>query len=154
VKGIFDRLRFCELDSHDRENILFAVKRHMLLHDPDRLSLKKKIELVHNPGWEVLKWTAFADEACRGPELFNRDEFFAKISRLEERVANIGANRDDLRKRVKEFVDGNKIQEWVSAAAVDKTLIRGLLEKATDFVIEELNSGRKPSETDIRAAIQ
>lgn len=153
VQGIFDRLRFADLSAEDKDAILFAVERHMLIHNLSDLSTKTLVKLVRNPGWNVLKAVGFADEHCRFLNGYDRGPFDAKILAAEEKVARIAANKDDLRLKVKAFVDGNKVQEWFPQVKRDITVLKPILSQCADFILEQLDQGRTPTEEEIKNLI-
>ena len=150
VEALFDRLRFNDLSSGDKEDILFATEKHMLIHNLRELSTRTIARLVLAKGWNVLKQVAFADEASRGPDLFNADEFTQRIAWAEEKVRNIAKNRDELRLRVKEHVDGNKLLEWFPELQSNRKLLAPLLEFLAEFILECIDLGEIPSQDDIR----
>jgi hypothetical protein len=150
VEALFDRLRFNDLSSGDKEDILFATEKHMLVHNLRELSTRTIARLVLAKGWNVLKQVAFADEASRGPDLFNAEEFTARIAWAEEKVRNIAKNRDELRLRVKEHVDGNKLLEWFPELQSNRKLLSPLLEFLAEFILETIDLGETPSQEDIK----
>ena len=151
VEALFERLRFNDLSQADKEGILFATEKHMLIHHLDDLNVSTLAKLVLRNGWTVLKQVGLADEASRGPDLFNQEEFTAKIARAEERVKNIAKNRDELRLRVKEHVDGNKLLEWFPELQSDRKLMSPLLEFLAEFILECIELGEVPSQEDIKS---
>jgi tRNA nucleotidyltransferase/poly(A) polymerase len=150
VEALFDRLRFNDLSSGDKEDILFATEKHMLIHNLRELSTRTIARLVLAKGWNVLKQVAFADEASRGPDLFNAEEFTQRIAWAEEKVRNIAKNRDELRLRVKEHVDGNKLLEWFPELQSNRKLLAPLLEFLAEFILGCIDLGEIPSQDDIR----
>jgi tRNA nucleotidyltransferase/poly(A) polymerase len=150
VQGIFDRLRFADLSSEDKDAILFAVDRHMLIHNLKDLSTKTLMKLVHNPGWSLLKDVGYADEHCRFLNGFDRGPFDAKILAAEEKVARIASSADDLRLKVKAFVDGNVLQDWFPEIKRDLKVLKPLLALLAEFILERLDIGKPPSEAEIR----
>lgn len=151
VEALFERLRFNDLTQADKEGILFATKKHMHVHNLDDLNVSTLAKLVLRNGWTVLKQVGLADEASRGPDIFNQAEFTAKIARAEERVKNIAKNRDELRLRVKEHVDGNKLLEWFPELQSDRKLMSPLLEFLAEFILECIELGEVPSQEDIKS---
>ena len=109
VEDIFKRLRFAELSANDKKNILAAVDRHMLIHNLDKLNTKTVTKLTTDPAWEIIKAVGYCDEASRGASHFNKEEFEAKIERAESRTKKLGGNQDELRLKIKEYIDGNKL---------------------------------------------
>lgn len=154
VQAIFDRLRFNDLTSHDKEHILFAVGRHMLIHKLSELSARTLTKLVLDPGWEVIKAVGFADEFSRGADVHSTFESFTdKIVAAEARVAKIAANADDLRLRVKEYVDGHRVQVWFPETKADPKLLKPVLGQTAEYILELLDKGITPTEGKIRAKI-
>lgn len=150
TQQIFERLRFCDLASEDREAILFAVARHMLIHNLDKLKTGTLVKLILNPGWEVLKDVSFADEASRFiDEGFNPSEFNEKIARAEARVHRLGNTSEELRVNIKKFVDGNKLKDWFEAVRDNPKLIKPILDGVKEFIIEKLDKNIELSEKDI-----
>lgn len=146
VQGIFDRLRFIDLSSQDKADIVFATEKHMLIHNLSELNIRTLSKLVLSAGWNVLKQVGFADEASRGYTLFNVDEFTSRIERAEERVKNIAKSRDELRLRVKEYVDGNKLLNWFPELQTNRTYISTLLSVLAEYILEILDRGEIPSQ--------
>lgn len=150
AQAIFDRLRFPDLSADDKDAILFAVERHMLVHNIDDLSVKTLTKLVLNPGWTVLKDISFADDVSRHVDGINPDHFNEKVARAEEKVHRIAANKDDLRLKVKAFVDGNVLQDWFPEIKRDLRILKPLLAMLADFILERLDAEDPPSEAEIR----
>lgn len=154
VQGIFDRLRFSDLSAQDKEDILFSTEKHMLIHNLRDLSIRTLSKLVLSYGWNVLKQVGFADEASRGQDLFNQAEFTERLQWAENRVKNIAKNRDELRLKVKEHVDGNKLLSWFPELENNRKLMAPLLSTLADFILECIDAGDVPSQEDIRAAAE
>lgn len=152
VNGIFDRLRFPDLSAKDKENILFATDRHMLIHNLNSLSIKKLTNLLHHDGWNTVLDVGYADEASRGPELFNAAEFGSKIQSALQRVSSIASNRTDLKVKVKEYVDGNKLLDWFPELQSNRTLISHLISFLTDFIVEHFDQSLNLNQDQIRKA--
>jgi tRNA nucleotidyltransferase/poly(A) polymerase len=150
AQAIFDRLRFPDLSAEDKDAILFAVARHMLVHNLDLLAPKTMAKLVLNPAWEVLKDVSFADEASRHVNGFDPNPFNEKIARVEERVSRIAVSADDLRLKVKAFVDGNVLQDWFPEIKRDLKVLKPLLALLAEFILDRLDQGNPPSEAEIR----
>jgi hypothetical protein len=150
VQGIFDRLRFNDLSAQDKEDILFATERHMLIHNLRDLSIRTLAKLVLSRGWNVLKQVGYADEASRGHELFDWNEFTDRLFWAESRVKNVARNRDELRLRVKEHVDGNKLLTWFPELESNRKALSPLLSALADFILECIDCGEAPPQQDIR----
>ena len=149
VQGIFDRLKFAELSAEDKEAILFSVEKHMLVHNLDTLTLKTLTKLWHHPSWKVLQYVALCDEASRG-ELFNLNEFNSKIERAATRMNTVGNTSDELKKRIKKFIDGNRLMELMPELSKDRPRIGFILGKVHDWLLENFSQGREPSEQDVK----
>ena len=144
VQGIFNRLKFNELSAQDKRNILFAVSRHMLIHNIYELSPKKLREIVLNDGWEVLKAVGYADEASRGVPLFNEQEFNKKIAYAEEKVKNtLGSNKSEADAKVKQYVDGRKLMKWFPYLQKNSRYIGKVLPATQDFIVDQLADGKE-----------
>lgn len=152
VQGIFDRLRFNDLSAQDKTDILFITAGHMLIHNLRDLSIRTLAKLVHNPGWNLMKQVACADEASRGPDLFDQHEFTDRLLWAEARVNAIAANRDELRLRVKQHVDGDKLLAWFPELQNNRKLMAPLLTTLAEFILECIDLGEAPSQEDIREA--
>ena len=150
VEDIFKRLRFAELSSDDKKNILAAVDRHMLVHNLDKLNPKTLSKLILSPSWETIKAVGYCDEASRGA-LFNEEEFHAKIQRAEAKVQNLGGNEDELRKRLKQYVDGNKLMSWFPQLRKQPALMKEIMPKIHEYIIDTLDVGQEPEEEKIKA---
>jgi tRNA nucleotidyltransferase (CCA-adding enzyme) len=154
VEGIFKRLRFAELSPQDKKHILAAVDRHMLVHKLDDLNPKTLSKLVLNPSWEVIKAVGYCDEASRGPGMFDKAAFEEKIARAEAKVQKLGGNADDLRKRIKQYVDGNKLMGWFPELRKDQTPMRTILPKLQEYIINLLDAGEEPDQEEIKRIAQ
>ena len=154
VEGIFDRLRFNDLSAADKENIIFTTRRHMLIHKLREISPNKLTQLVLNPGWELLKEVGFADEFSRGSDVYcNFESFYEKIEWAESRVANIASSTDDLRLKVKAYIDGHKVQSWFPETKADPKLLKPILSGVAEYILECVDLGCPPSETTIKNKI-
>jgi tRNA nucleotidyltransferase (CCA-adding enzyme) len=153
VEDIFKRLRFAELSSDDKKNILAAVDRHMLVHNIDKLNPKTLSKLILSPAWETIKAVGYCDEASRGA-LFNEEEFHAKIQRAELKVQNLGGNEDELRKRLKQYVDGNKLMTWFPQLRQDPKVMKEIMPKIHEYILDTLDAGGEPEEEKIKEIAQ
>lgn len=149
VKNIFDRLRFNDLSSRDKDIILYATEFHMHIHNLYKLNIKSLTKLVLSPGWELLKRVGFADEASRGSTLFDAAEFDKKILYAEQRVKNIATNRDELRLRVKHYVDGNKLLEWFPELQNNRKALSPLLDFLAEYILDCFDNNKQLSTDDI-----
>ena len=149
VKNIFSRLRFAELSPQDKKNILDAVEKHMLVHNLDKLNPKTLSKLILDPSWETIKAVGYCDEASRGPGLFNQDEFWNKIKAAESKVQKLGPDKDALRLRIKEYVDGNKLIKWFPEIQSNKMLLKTLLPHLQEVIINMLDSDEEPTDQDV-----
>ena len=154
VSEIFKRLKFNELSASDKESILNAVKNHMLIHQLDNLNVKTLSKLILDPNWEVLKATGYCDEASRGTPLFNADEFWAKIQRAEAKVQNLGGDKDELRLKIKQYIDGNKLLLWYPELSKNRAIIKDVMQVAQDYILDELDKGRTPTEDNIKDVLE
>jgi tRNA nucleotidyltransferase (CCA-adding enzyme) len=150
VENIFKRLRFNELSSEDKKNILKAVDKHMLVHNLDKLNIKTLSKLILDPSWNVVKSVAYCDEASRGFSLFNKKSFEEKIKKAEEKVSSIGDNTEDLRKKIKQYVDGEKLMNWYPELEKERPKLGKILRKTQDHVLELMNSNKQPNDDDIK----
>jgi tRNA nucleotidyltransferase/poly(A) polymerase len=150
VKDIFNRLKFNELGAQDKKHILFAVARHMLVHNLDQLSPKKLREIVLDDGWEVLKAVGFADEASRGVPLFDEEEFHAKIERAESKVkGSLGGTRQEANAKVKQYIDGGKLMKWFPFLKTNATYIGKVLPVVQDYIVNQLSDGQENIHDDV-----
>lgn len=149
VENIFKRLRFAELSPNDKKNILKAVDRHMLVHKLGELNPKTLSKLVLDPAWETIKAVGYCDEASRGPGLFNEQEFWSKIERAEAKVKNLGGNEEELRKRIKQYIDGNKLMQWFPVLQKDRMRIKEVMPEMQEFIINKLDQGQEPTEQEL-----
>jgi len=150
VKEIFNRLKFNELGAQDKKHILFAVARHMLIHNLDQLSPKKLREIVLDDGWEVLKAVGYADEASRGSALFDEEEFNAKIERAENKVkGSFGGTRKEADAKVKQFIDGQKLMNWFPFLKKNSIYIGKVLPVVQDYIVNQLSDGQENIHDDV-----
>ena len=154
VENIFRRLKFAELSPQDKKHILAAVDRHMLVHNLDKLNPKTISKLVLDPAWEVIKAVGYCDEASRGSGLFDEKAFWEKIERAESKVHKLGGNEDELRKRIKQYIDGNKLMQWFPDLQKDRTLIKNIMPKIQEYIINALDAGEEPNDDDMKAIAQ
>jgi poly(A) polymerase len=152
VQAIFDRLKFSDLSATDKDAILFSTEHHLKIHNLRDIRASKLAHLVLNPHWAVIKEVGFADELCRG---FETVEWFdEKIGWAEDRVAKIAASEDTLRLKVKEYIDGHKVQVWFPETKKSPKLLRPILNQLAEFILEKLDQGYSPTERDIKEQIQ
>jgi tRNA nucleotidyltransferase/poly(A) polymerase len=146
VEGIFRRLRFPDLSANDKVNILFAVKRHMLMHKLSELNRKTQASLVHDPGWEVLKAVGICDAVSRDRQnhVEITKELMSEINSVEARVHAIAKSSDDLRLKVKKYIDGHKVQSWFPITVSRPQLLKPILEGVAEFILDILDEGREP----------
>lgn len=156
VKGIFDRLKFNELDAQDKKHILQAVSKHMLIHKLGELNIKTLTNLIHDSSWEVVKAVGYCDEASRGYPLFDPDKFSAKIKSVEDKVGNLGNNPDELKQRIKKYIDGNRLISKfpLFEKQKNKPFIKVVMDKIRDFLIEQFNQNLEPTEQEIDKLIK
>jgi hypothetical protein len=152
VENIFKRLVFNDLSAEDKKNILQAVAKHMLVHNLDNLNIKTLSRLILDSSWNIVKSVAYCDEASRGLSHFNKKQFEEKIKRAEEKVSNLGGDSEDLRKRIKHYIDGGKLIQWYPEL-YQKPKLGILLKKAQDHVLELLNSNQEPNDEEIKKYI-
>lgn len=150
VEEIFRRLRFAELSPQDKKNILAAVDKHMLVHNLDKLNIKTLTKLIQNPSWETIKAVGYCDEASRGSGLFNKQEFWEKIKRAEEKVSKIGGSEDETRKRIKNYISGSKLMEWFPILVKDKSKFKDITSALQEYVLEKLNNDEEPDEGEMQ----
>jgi len=143
VENIFKRLRFAKLGQNDKKNILDAVARHMMVHNLDTLKLKSLRKLIYDPSWETVKAVAYCDEASRGPGLFNKQAFDAKIEQAEAKLNTVPGGADELKKQIAAIINGNLLMQWFPQFQTDKTQIGKYLPKLQDWVAEMLLSGKE-----------
>lgn len=152
VKALFERLRFSELSASDKENILFCVGNHMLIHRLDALSNKTLCKLVHNPAWSMLVEVGLADEKARffySSASFNHHEFYKKINRAEEIVNNIAPSDEALRLKIKEHIDGNKVMNWFLVVADNPRLLKVILPAVKEHLINLFDNDISPTQSDV-----
>ncbi len=150
VENIFKRLGFSELTAQDKKSILVAVSKHMLIHNLDNLSIKVLTSLVNDPSWEVLKATAYCDEASRGAPLFNAAEFEAKIQRAEEKVKVLG-DAQAIKNKIKEHINGQILMNWFPMLKEKQSLIGKVLPSLQDFVLDKMNKGEEISPQELQS---
>jgi tRNA nucleotidyltransferase/poly(A) polymerase len=155
VEEIFARLKFPDLSSHDKDNILFAVKRHMLIHDLDALSRRTQMKLVHDPGWPILKEVGLCDAISRNRA--NAESIatplLSTFARIEDKVHSIAASANDLRLKVKAYVDGHKVQLWFPETKENLKMLKPILEATAEFILDNLGAGKNPSQEEIQQFI-
>ena len=154
VEGIFRRLRFPELNAQDKKNILEAVDKHMLVHNLDKLNIKTLSKLILDPSWNIVKSVAYCDEASRGSSHFQKENFEEKIRIAEEKVSAISSGgKEELRKKIKQYIDGNKVMNWFPELAKNKPMLGKVLVKTQEYVLDSLNSKKEPTEEELKSYI-
>ena len=146
VNKIFKRLKFNNLSAKDKEAIRFATTSHMLIHNLKKLSIKNVVKLVNSEHWNVLKDTAYADEASR-LDLFDLDAFEEKINWAESIAAKVG-DKEELRKKIKKHIDGQKIIKWFPD--IQGSDIGKILKFLEPEIIEAINSGENISQKNLK----
>lgn len=150
VQNIFDRLKFNELSAQDKKDILAAVQNHMLIHNLNTLNIKTLSKLILDPSWETVKSVGYCDEASRGAPLFNVNQFNSKIEEAEGKVKSIGSNANDLRLKIKQYLDGNRVMQWFPTLTQNRAQIKDVMQVGQDFILDALNNNRQPSEEEIK----
>lgn len=112
VQEIGKRLK---LSSKDIDIIAFCAANHMRIHKIYEMSKSKVVAMVNHPYWPYLKEVGYADEMCRGFSHSTVEEFEKKIEYAEQLAANAnkGGGSSELRSRIKNLVDGNKLMAWI-----------------------------------------
>lgn len=154
VESIFQRLKFNELSAQDKKHILAAVSRHMLIHNLDTLNIKSLTKLVLDPSWEVVKSVGYCDEASRGAPLFDPNAFAEKIDRAEGKVKNLGSDKDALRLKIKQYLDGNRLLSWFPSLNKNRTIIKDVMQFGQDYILNQLELNRQPDELEIRDILE
>lgn len=154
VQNIFERLKFNELSAQDKKDILAAVQSHMLIHNLNALNIKTLSKIILNPSWETVKSVGYCDEASRGAPLFNAEQFNMKIEEAEGKVKSLGSNADDLRLKIKQYLDGNRVMQWFPSLKINRLQIKDVLQAGQDFILDQLNVGKQPSEEEIKSHIR
>lgn len=106
---IADRLK---LSNEQKEAIPFAAENHMIGHKMDELKKSKLLTLRQNKNWDVLKHTIWADEASRGPTLFDPKEYEDKMNKAETLAHQFG-QKQDFEKKIAGFVNGQLIMTLI-----------------------------------------
>jgi tRNA nucleotidyltransferase/poly(A) polymerase len=154
VQNIFDRLKFNELSAQDKKDILSAVNNHMHVHNLNALNIKTLSKLILDPSWETVKSVGYCDEASRGTPLFDADQFNTKIEEAEGKVQSLGSNADDLRIKIKQYLDGNRVMQWFPSLMQNKSQMKYVLQGGQDFILNQLNAGMQPTEEEIKAELR
>lgn len=154
VQNIFDRLKFNELSAQDKKDILSAVKNHMHVHNLNALNIKTLSKLILDPSWETVKSVGYCDEASRGTPLFDADQFNAKIEEAEGKVKSLGSNADDLRLKIKQYLDGNRVMQWFPSLVQNRAQMKYVLQAGQDFILNQLDVGKQPTEEQIKAELR
>lgn len=156
VENIFNRLKFGELSASDKKCILFAVANHMMVHNLDKLKTKTLTKLILDDpdAWAVCKAVAHCDEASRGSSHYDENLFWDKIYKAEQKVYALGQNKDDLRLKIKKYVDGNKLMEWYPVFKKEPKKMRPVLDELADFILKKMENGEEPTEKEIRKIVE
>jgi|TARA_R110000787_G_scaffold17748_2_gene55099 poly(A) polymerase len=149
VQSVFDRLKFNELTAQDKKCILFAVDKHMLIHNLPNFNIKTLTKLINDPCWEVLKGVGLADEASR-KGLFSQDEFNKKIEDAEGKVAKLG-DADALRIKIKKNIDGKILMDWFPILKETPSMIGNILIPMQDFVLFKLNADQQITQEELKS---
>lgn len=146
VSEILKRLKFARLSPQDKKNILHAVDRHMVAHYLGKVNIKTLRKLISDPSWEIVKAVNYCDEASRGPGLFNKEEFDAKIQRAEDKLSVVPGGENALKKQISSIIDGNKLMEWFPHLQKNRKDIGLYLPKLQDWVAELLLTNKEVNE--------
>lgn len=142
IAKIAERLKF---SADDTKSFQFAAANHMHVHNLDKLSIKKLVQIVNDENWSILREVSFADEACRGPGLFDPVVFKTKIDNAEERVQKLNARGgpNGLKRRIKEHVDGNRLLEWIPELneKENRKQIGVVLSTVQDWLLKNIDEG-------------
>lgn len=141
AEAILIRMKFNKLSSQDKNNILFAVKNHMLAHNMRKLKPSRLEALVNDEGWETLKTVALADGSCR----FLDDASKARAARsvledfiwAETKIKKIG-DKKKFQAQVSLHINGGKLLSWFPALEGPQigAVLKPLKEHATQLVLD------------------
>jgi tRNA nucleotidyltransferase/poly(A) polymerase len=153
VSSIFNRLRFAEISAQDKKKILDAVELHMMVHNLDKLNIKTLTRLINSESWEVIKAVGYCDEASRGSGLFDEDAFWEKINSAETKVHALG-DKDKLRKQIASYINGNMVMNWFPEVRENPSVLRNILPKLSEYVLELIQRNEEPQEDDLKMMVQ
>ena len=126
--------RRLKMPNDDIDAIKFAAYRHMVLHNPERLSFSKLTGLVNNKYWPVLKEVVYCDEMSRGDQ--DSSEIAAKLDNVEKSVREGVGDETQVKQKIKKLVDGNKLMQWIPEILQNKPLIGQVLSKINEYLID------------------
>jgi len=125
-----------KLSNNDIEAMQFAAYRHMVLHNPERLSKSKLADIVNNKHWPVLREVVYCDEMSRGD--VNGQEVEAKLQAVEDSVKQGVGDPDTLKQKLKSLIDGRKLMEWIPDLNVreNKVYISQVMKRVHEHIID------------------
>jgi|GEM_PF-694646 len=132
LKIIEDMGKRLKMSNDDIEAIKFATSKHMVMHNAANLSKSKLATIVNDKNWPVLKEVVYADQMSSGN--MNAEEVAKNLDDIEASVKQGLGDESEIKSKVKNIVDGNKILQWMPD--LNKRELRPLIGK----IMQQLNS--------------
>ena len=138
IREIGKRLK---LSTEDTNVLAYCAENHMRFHLIYDMSKSKVVSMVNHPYWPYLKEVAYADEMCRGFAHSTPADFEKKVQYAEGLAVqlNKGGKAEELRKRIKGVVDGNKLMAWVPElkSVIYKPFMSTILNRLAEDIVNE-----------------
>lgn len=100
-----------KLSNHEKNALIFAAGKHMLMHKAKELNKTTISGLVTSPYWDILKDVGYADEMARGPSLSDAGRYEDGVKYMEDVVGQY-ASKQELDAKLKSLITGSMIIEW------------------------------------------
>ncbi len=125
IESILKRLHF---SNSEIKTIIYMVENHMRLSRGIRKP-GKIIKLVSHKDWNRLKDLSYADDACRGLEIFDEERFNQEIQRIESIY-----DRWVEKNQSEPLIDGHLVMKTLNIQP--GPLVGQIIQEVTDWIVE------------------
>jgi tRNA nucleotidyltransferase (CCA-adding enzyme) len=105
LDAVCDRLKF---KNDHRDAMKFAMLNHMIAHRIMEVKKSKLLPIIHSKYYTLLLEVVWADDSCRGGPLFDKEEFFTRMKRLDD-IEKQYKEKAVLDAKLKGLIDGKLI---------------------------------------------
>lgn len=117
-----------------KEVVKFCINNHMNGNNPDMKRKGSILEIALSPHFEVLKRVCFADDASRGPEVYDEVRFKTNMDRLNE-FRDTYVDESAFKTKVKGFINGARVMSLRKMDRPSKE-VGDVIKFVTDILVE------------------
>ena len=125
IEKIARRLKF---SNEEKEALVFAAVNHMKFHKFFEMKTSKIVELMKSPHFELLKQTAFCDDASR-LHLFDQERWNSLLQKITEIESSFGKTMKQTK-----VVDGRRVMELTGLKS--SKLLGDIIKETTAYVFD------------------